>query len=87
VSWGVYPLHGRDALYVRWNGGGGYGDPVSRDPAAVAADVRSGVVSDIAGRDVYGVALDSAGGVDAPGTIALRQAIRDARLASQEAAE
>ena len=87
VSWGVYPLHGRDALYVRWNGGGGYGDPVSRDPVSVAADVRSGVVSDIAARQVYGVSLKADGGVDAAGTTSLRQAVLAARLAPQEAAE
>ena len=36
VSWGVFPLMGKDALYVRWNGGGGIGDPLERDPEAVA---------------------------------------------------
>ena len=45
VSWGVYPLKGQDALYVRWNGGGGIGDPLQRDPARVLDDVVSQSVS------------------------------------------
>jgi N-methylhydantoinase B len=86
VSWGVYPLRGRDALYVRWNGGGGWGDPIARDPAAVAADVAAGLVRPEAAGAIYGVALDAAGGVDAAGTEARRAAMRAERL-MQEAAE
>jgi len=86
VSWGVYPLRGRDALYVRWNGGGGYGDPLARDPDRVAADVAAGLVStDAAGR-IYGVVLADDGSVDGPATAARRDALRQARL-SGEAAE
>lgn len=86
VSWGVYPLRGRDALYVRWNGGGGWGDPVTRDPQAVADDVAAGLVSPGAALAIYGVALDGAGGPDAPGTERRRAAIRAERL-EQEAAQ
>ena len=86
VSWGVYPLKGRDALYVRWNGGGGYGDPLAREPARVETDVRAGLVSPDSARRIYGVALDDAGALDAAGTEALRAEIRAARL-KQEAAE
>jgi N-methylhydantoinase B len=35
-------------------GGGGYGDPKRRDPAAVAEDVTQGYVSNEAARDIYG---------------------------------
>jgi N-methylhydantoinase B len=38
-------------------GGGGYGDPLERDPEAVLADVLEGWVSARAALDVYGVAL------------------------------
>ncbi len=42
-----------------WSGGGGgYGDPFTRDPAAVARDVAAGLVSCERARDVYGVAFD-----------------------------
>lgn len=86
VSWGVYPLRGRDALYVRWNGGGGYGDPLARDPDRVAADVAAGLVSlDSAGR-IYGVVLADDGSVDRPATAARRDGLHRERL-SGEAAE
>jgi N-methylhydantoinase B len=81
VTWGVFPLMGEDALYVRWNGGGGYGDPLERPPEAVLADCRAGVVSRAAAVHIYGVVLDEgAQGVDAQATAARRQAMRDARL-------
>ena len=87
VTWGVFPLMGDDALYVRWNGGGGYGDPLDRDPEAVAADVRGGVVSAEAAREVYGVALtEVGGGVDQDATATLRETMRRSRI-SAEAAE
>ncbi|MSQ70325.1 MAG: hydantoinase B/oxoprolinase family protein [Betaproteobacteria bacterium] len=55
--------------------GGGWGDPRARDPAAVLRDVRDGVVSLAAARDVYGVAIASDGrSVDSAETARLRQA-------------
>jgi N-methylhydantoinase B len=72
VSWGVYTLQEGDALYVRWNGAGGLGDPMRRAPEAVSADVREGVVTPDAARSVYGVCLDAAGTVDATSTRELR---------------
>jgi N-methylhydantoinase B len=61
-------------------GGGGYGDPIKRDPAAVVRDVAVGLVSPAIARDVYGVAL-AGDGFDAAATDALRAGIRAARLA------
>jgi N-methylhydantoinase B len=75
VSWGVYEVGPGDGLYVRWNGGGGYGDPLERDPEAVRRDVRDGTVSPEAARDLYGVVL-TGGGVDLAGTGATRAAMR-----------
>ena len=40
-------------------GGGGWGDPLDRDPVAVQRDVRDGMVSLLAAADNYGVILDS----------------------------
>ncbi len=85
VPWGVYPLMGEDVLYVRWNGGGGYGDPLDRDPDAVRRDVAEGVVSSAAAHDVYGVVLNE-GAIDMAATTQRRQAMLDGRLA-REAAE
>ena len=82
VTWGVYPLMGDDALYVGWNGGGGYGDPLEREPEAVAADCRDGVVTAAAARGIYGVEFREDGsGVDGEATEALRSSLRDARTA------
>ena len=36
-------------------GGGGYGDPSRRDPAAVRRDVEEGFISEEAARTVYGL--------------------------------
>ena len=86
VSWGVFSLMGDDALYVRWNGGGGYGDPLDRDPEAVAADVRGGVISAEAAREVYGTVLAEGGkGIDRDATDALRKSMRAARIAVEAA--
>lgn len=56
-------------------GGGGYGDPFSRDPERVARDVRQGLVSREAARDSYGVAVAADGTLDAAATQRLRQEI------------
>lgn len=79
VSWGVFPLMGEDALYVRWNGGGGFGDPLDREAERVADDVAGGVVSAEAARDIYGVALGGDGAAD----IAATQVLRDGRKAER----
>jgi N-methylhydantoinase B len=84
ISWGVFPLMNQDALYVATNGGGGYLDPLERDPQAVLADVRDRVVSREAARSVYGTSLTDEA-VDMVATANLRQALvalRSRRAAS-----
>ena len=58
-------------------GGGGYGDPLSREPARVAEDVRAGYVSAERARADYGVVLTEGGEVDERATADAR-----AKLAS-----
>jgi len=61
-------------------GGGGWGDPLERDPAKVQSDVREGYVSLTAAKDEYGVVL--APGtleIDGQATEKLRAALREAR--------
>lgn len=60
-------------------GGGGYGDPLEREPERVAADVRRRAVSRRLARALYGVVLDEAGDPDPAATEAERAAIRAAR--------
>ena len=61
-------------------GGGGWGNPLERDPAAVLKDVRNEIVSTAAARDEYGVVLDeTAFVVDQAATVRLRAAMSAAR--------
>jgi N-methylhydantoinase B len=69
-----------DVVVMRSAGGGGYGDPLERDPERVRADVAAGYVSRERARDGYGVVLDEDGTVDADGTAALRSQLGAARL-------
>ncbi|GAB7549378.1 hydantoinase B/oxoprolinase family protein [Cupriavidus sp. 8B] len=68
-----------DAYYTHWQGGGGYGDPLLRDPSKVALDVASYKVSPHSALDVYGVVLDGAGTVDMPATDRYRVRLRRER--------
>jgi N-methylhydantoinase B len=49
-----------DVLYMRTENGGGYGDPLEREPDLVARDVKHGLVSRQAAREVYGVVMSDA---------------------------
>jgi N-methylhydantoinase B len=69
-----------EVLYMNWQGGGGYGDPLLRDPEAVARDVREFKVTARAAEEIYGVVLAS-GQADANATAARRETIRDRRRA------
>lgn len=69
-----------ELIYHRMPGGGGWGDPLERDPAAVARDVRDGKVTPDAARARYGVAIDPVTlAVDSVATSDLRAALRSGR--------
>jgi N-methylhydantoinase B len=70
-----------DVFRLEVPGGGGWGDPFARDPAAVLADARNGLISVAAARDEYGVALTADWRVDTAATIALRARPRPPRPA------
>lgn len=57
-----------DALVMESAGGGGWGDPLEREPAQVAEDVAQGYLGAPAARARYGVVLDETGAVDGPAT-------------------
>ena len=69
---GTQVIPAGERLVVEMPGGGGLGDPLKRDPAAVARDVLMGYVSSQAARDLYKVVLDAKGAVDASATRAAR---------------
>jgi N-methylhydantoinase B len=66
------PLKPGDRVRVQTPGGGGYGDPFTRLPEAVAEDVRLSRYSISDAKTMFGVALKPDGSVDADGTKALR---------------
>jgi N-methylhydantoinase B len=53
-----------EVLHLHAGGGGGFGDPLLRDPGAVAADVAAGAVTEAAARAAYGVVLGPDGAPD-----------------------
>lgn len=63
---------------VRTGGGGGWGDPLERDPELVARDVREEFVSEAVALRDYGVVLTAAGRVDADATAARRAELKAA---------
>jgi N-methylhydantoinase B len=82
---GAFLFRNTDVFAVTWQGGGGIGDPLDRLPAEVAVDVRHGIVSAEAARDVYGVVLTDSDEDGRPGWLAgetrrLRREARAVRL-------
>jgi N-methylhydantoinase B len=57
-----------DRLVLDMPGGGGYGNPLQREPERVALDVRDGLVSRELAESAYGVVLAADGAVDAEAT-------------------
>jgi N-methylhydantoinase B/oxoprolinase/acetone carboxylase alpha subunit len=71
-------LHRGDKVRLTSPSGGGYGDPLERDPELVAHDVREGFVSAGSALREYGVVLDEAGEVNLPATEQRRKEMRHA---------
>jgi N-methylhydantoinase B len=81
---GLIELKAGDVFQTFWQGGGGFGDPLDRDPALVAADHRAGHCSAGFAERLFGVVL-AAGTVDEKATAALREEMRRERLAKARA--
>ncbi|MEG1680247.1 MAG: hydantoinase B/oxoprolinase family protein, partial [Stenotrophomonas sp.] len=61
--------------YAKTGGGGGFGNPLERDPQKVRDDARDGFITLDAARELYGVVLDTVPeffAVDTQATAALR---------------
>jgi N-methylhydantoinase B len=68
-----------EVIYHRQAGGGGWGDPLERNPKAVAKDVKNGRVSVGKAREAYGVVLEAdTFEVNLDRTRELRREMRDA---------
>ena len=68
-----------DGVVLQSAGGGGYGDPLEREPARVLDDVVEGYVSREMADALYGVVLDG-DVVNQPATAARREGIRSSRV-------
>ena len=78
-----YPLRAGDAFRLDTPGGGGYGDPLLRDPERVLADVRNGAVTVEAAQRDYGVVVTGDAGswaIDAQATRALRARMQERHM-------
>jgi N-methylhydantoinase B len=62
----------RDTICLQLPGGGGFGDPLARDPKAVHDDVLDGLITAEQARRDYSVAIDAAGEIDVAATERLR---------------
>jgi N-methylhydantoinase B len=75
-----FDLRTGSVLYMRMASGGGYGDPLDREPEAVQRDVVSGIISEEIAQEIYGVAMKNTNmTVDFSATNELRARIREQR--------
>jgi len=80
VSWGTYELGSNDFLYTRYEGAGGFGDPLDRDAELVRQDVIDSVISTKVAETMYGVKLSPGVEVDQKATAELRRQKKESRL-------
>lgn len=76
-------LNPNDRVRIVTPNGGGYGDPLQRDPARVLHDVEDELLSAADASKVYGVVL-AAGEVDKDATAAQRKSLAQSRRALRE---
>jgi len=75
---GLMTMTNQDVFEVSWQGGGGYGDPLDREPSVVAADVRDGALTAESAAETYGVVLRD--GLELDATQDKREAMRLERV-------
>ena len=76
-----HPLVAGDVVVMQSAGGGGFGEPLARDPERVREDVAAGYVSPERARDGYGVVLTTEGTLDGEATRRCRARLAAARRA------
>ena len=76
---GVFEVQEGQALEILGNGGGGFGDPLDRDPERVRTDIEKRWLSVERARDVYGVIVEKHDGAYAVSTMATEDLRRDLR--------
>jgi len=78
-SKGMQDIPDRDRLILALPGGGGFGDPLKRDPQAVLDDVMDGLISRDDAAAIYGVIIGPEGRVDEVATARERSRLSKAR--------
>lgn len=81
LPYSEFDLKKDDVLYLRMASGGGYGDPLDREPESVLKGVVNGLISNETAHDIYGVVLDEKSHeLDMTATQKLRTLLREERL-------
>ncbi|MBW8012742.1 MAG: hydantoinase B/oxoprolinase family protein [Chloroflexi bacterium] len=75
-SKGLFKLGVEDTYTLYSSGGGGWGDPLNRDPEKIREDVRNELVSVEKAKSVYGVALSKNLEIDPEATQKLRKVLK-----------
>jgi N-methylhydantoinase B len=73
------PFGSHDVLEVGIGGGGGFGDPLLREPSAVVRDIADRYTSREFAMEIYGVVLDASGQLDETATATQRDDLRNGR--------
>ncbi|MFL6797921.1 MAG: hydantoinase B/oxoprolinase family protein [Xanthobacteraceae bacterium] len=82
-----HPVAVNAEVIVRTGGGGGWGDPLERNPAAVREDVIEEFISSKAAREQYGVVLLADLSIDPKGTAQMRGMLRAQRQEARQGAD
>ncbi|MEO9199177.1 MAG: hydantoinase B/oxoprolinase family protein [Antricoccus sp.] len=81
------PVQAGEVIRIRTTGGGGWGNPLDRDPNLVLRDIKWGKVSAVGAAESYGVIVRGDGmqaTVDVEATAALREEMQRQRSSSAE---
>jgi N-methylhydantoinase B len=73
----TFKVHPGDVVTYETCGGGGYGDPLDRNPELVRLDVIEQKVTISRAREAYGVVFDPSGHVDTAQTAVMRSSLRN----------
>ena len=71
-----FALRRGDLVRIITGGGGGWGDPLARNPADIACDIVEGLLTPQQAASIYGIVVDAAGNVDPKATVGFRENAR-----------